>query len=263
MGFTDHDRDLTVDGQLYEALSGFTGTELHESLGMSVDNQELQGAIRSDRITEEDILSGDYDSAKVTLYRVNWADPTQFLEVKVGTLGEITRSDSYFKAEFRGFSHVLQQPQGRIYQYQCDVDLGSERCTVNLASYTYSGTVSALYDLRLFAISGTVAGLADNYVARGKLVWTSGANAGRAVEIKSHGSGTIEVWQEPVNPVAVGDTFTVTAGCDKQPKTCRDKYANFMNYQGFPYMPGSDYPIQYVKKDDTNQNGESLVNIFG
>ena len=33
LGFTDHDRDLTFDGTTFEAASGFTATEIRESVG--------------------------------------------------------------------------------------------------------------------------------------------------------------------------------------------------------------------------------------
>lgn len=268
LGFTDHDRNLTIDGVLYEALSGFTGSELHESIGLGTDNQDIQGAIRSDRITEEDILSGEYDNAEVVLYRVNWQNTADKVQIKVGTLGELTRSDSYFSAEFRGLAHYLQQPQGRIYQYACDVDFGSTRCQVNPALYRTTGIVTIVIDRRI--ISCTVAnntfGLNSGYFTRGKLKWASGLNNTHSIEVKSHGVSngviSLELWQEPPNLVTIGDTFSVEAGCDKQPKTCKDRYNNFINFQGFPYIPGPDFSMTYVNKDDPNYNGGSRVDIF-
>jgi uncharacterized phage protein (TIGR02218 family) len=253
---------------LYEALSGFTGSELHESLGLSTDNQDLQGALRSDKITEIDILSGEYDNAEVILYRVNWQDTADKIQIKVGTLGELTRSDSYFSAEFRGLAHYLQQPQGRLYQYSCDVDFGSEKCKVNAALYRTTGTVTVVVDERILrcTVANNTFGLSSGYFTRGKLQWASGPNNTRSIEIKAHSVSSgyifIELWQAPVNVMTIGNTFTLEAGCDKQPKTCRDKYGNFINFQGFPYMPGPDFATPYVNKDDPNYNGGSRVNIF-
>ena len=42
-------------------------------------------------------------------------------------------------------------------------------------------------------------------------------------------------------PSHLGDTFTVTAGCDKQFATCQAKFANAVNFRGFPHMPGNDF----------------------
>lgn len=266
LGFTDHDRNLSFDSVTFEALSGFTGSEVHESLGLSVDNLDVQGAIRSDKIREVDILAGLYDDAQITIYRVNWANTSQRVLIKAGSLGELTRSDAYFRAEVRGMAHYLQQPQGRLFQFSCDADLGDDRCTVNLASFTATGTVSQVLEERLFRATGTVAAQVTDFFSRGKLTWNTGPNIGRAIEIKAHalaaGICSIEIWQEPVDTIVVGNTFTISAGCDKQPKTCRDRFANFVNYRGFCYMPGNDYTTSYVNRDDTNQDGGSRGNPF-
>jgi uncharacterized phage protein (TIGR02218 family) len=82
----------------------------------------------------------------------------------------------------------------------------------------------------------------------GKLSFTSGANAGRAAEVKRHAvSGgpitfevTIELWQAMSEAVASGDGFSITPDCDKNFATCRDRFANAANFRGFPYMPGND-----------------------
>ena len=45
-------------------------------------------------------------------------------------------------------------------------------------------------------------------------------------------------------PIAAGDTFAVTAGCDKRFATCRDRFANAVNFRGFPHIPGNDFVVQ-------------------
>jgi uncharacterized phage protein (TIGR02218 family) len=42
-------------------------------------------------------------------------------------------------------------------------------------------------------------------------------------------------------------TFTVTAGCDKTHHTCRAKFANIINFRGFPHMPGNDFLTAIVR----------------
>jgi uncharacterized phage protein (TIGR02218 family) len=45
--------------------------------------------------------------------------------------------------------------------------------------------------------------------------------------------------------IAVGDTFTVTAGCDKRFATCVQKFDNAVNFRGFPHIPGNDFVMSY------------------
>ena len=246
LGFTDHDRNVSFDGVTYEAASGFTASEIHESVGLNVDNLDVSGAIRSDRLSADDLTAGMFDDAGVAIFRVNWSDPDQRVLVRAGSLGEVRRAGQAFTAEVRGLAHYLQQPSGRLFQYGCDADLGDVRCgvDVNSPAYMASGTVSELISSRVFVVSGIEA-YGDGWFRHGKVKFTSGANAGREIEIKRHddnGSGArIELWQSPSRPVTTGEGVTLSAGCDRTLATCRTKFANVVNYRGFPHMPGNDF----------------------
>jgi uncharacterized phage protein (TIGR02218 family) len=58
------------------------------------------------------------------------------------------------------------------------------------------------------------------------------------------------LWQPFAHAIEPGDAFTVTAGCDKQFTTCRTKFANAVNFRGFPHMPGPDYILAVAKPGD-------------
>ncbi len=72
LGFTDHDRDLEFDGTIFEASSGFSASEIREQVGLSVDNLEVTGALISDRLSEIALSAGDFDDARIEIFRVNW-----------------------------------------------------------------------------------------------------------------------------------------------------------------------------------------------
>lgn len=259
-GFTDHDRNVTFAGMTYEALSGFAASDIESSLGLSVDNLEASGALSSLALNEADLAAGRFDNATVAIWLVNWSDPAQRVLVKAGNLGEVRRGETAFTAEIRGVSHLLNQPMGRLFQYACDAQLGDARCGLDLANPAYSASalVTGAVDNRVFDASGIEA-FADNWFTRGRLVWTSGVNAGRGGDVKRHRAGSpdhrIELWQPMAGPVGVGDQFTLTAGCDKQFATCRAKFANAVNFQGFPHMPGNDFVLSYARAGDAGNDG--------
>ena len=61
----------------------------------------------------------------------------------------------------------------------------------------------------------------------GKLVWTSGLNAGRAMEIKAYSPGLIVLQAAMPYPIAVGDTYTAAPGCGKRIlEDCAARYGN-------------------------------------
>lgn len=243
-GFTDHDRDLTFDATTFEAAAGFSASEIRDSLGLAVDNLDVSGALSSAHLADADLTAGFYDDAKVEIFRVNWQNPAERVLMRTGSLGEVKRAGSIFQAEVRGLAHYLQQPSGRLFQYSCDADFGDGRCKVNaeLSAYKAGGTVSVVDSARRFTASG-LASFANGWFTHGLLTFTSGAADGQAIEVKQHtksGSlATLELWQPARLPLLSGATFTIRAGCDKQISTCTNKFANAVNFRGFPHMPGN------------------------
>jgi uncharacterized phage protein (TIGR02218 family) len=241
LGFTDHDAPVGFDATVYQAASGFTAGEVQSSLGLSVDNLSVMGALSSASLNEDDLAAGLFDDAAIEIWRVNWAAPDQRVLMRKGSLGEVRRGKTGFEAEVRGLAHLLNQPMGRVYAHGCDAKLGDAGCTVQLAPVQAS--VATCLDTRRFIAAG-LASFASGWFSAGKLAFTSGANAGQAMEVKRHtlagSTVAIELWQAMSQPIAPGDGFTVTPGCDKQFATCKTKFANAANFRGFPYMPGDD-----------------------
>ena len=263
LGFGDHDAPVTFDGLAYQAVCGFTASEVQSTLGLAVDNLTVMGALSSATLNEDDLAAGLYDNAAIEIWRVNWSSPDQRVLMRKGSLGEVKRGKTGFTVEVRGLAHILGQPVGRAYGYSCDADLGDVRCKLALANYTAAGTVVRVLDDRRFVVSGLSA-FAGGWFADGKLAFTGGANAGRAMEVKRHAvsgaSVTIELWQAMSKAVAAGDAFVISAGCDKQFVTCKSRYANQENFRGFPYMPGNDLVVSYPASSTPLDGGSRYGN---
>ena len=260
MGFTDHDRVLTFAGTTFEPESGFAAAEIRTGSDLSVDAQDAEGALSSDRITETDILDGRWDNALVELWRVNWQATGQRVLMRRGAIGELRRGRSSFVAEIRSLSHLLGQTVGRVFQGSCDAALGDARCRVDLddLAVTGSGQVGDLLRDRAF-IAARLEGFASGWFAFGSLTWTSGANAGRAAEIARHEAGggavILTLLEVPVREISPGDAFTIRAGCDKRLETCRAKFGNVVNFRGFPHIPGQDAITRYATPGSANDGG--------
>ena len=253
-GFTDHDRVLGFDGTSFESESGLVASEVRSGSDLSVDAQDAQGVLSSDRITETDILDGRWDNAEVEVWRVNWQDTSQRVLLRRGAIGQIRRGRLAFVAEVRSLAHVLGQTVGRTFQASCDAALGDPRCGINLESATFkgNGTVTDLLRDRAFLASG-IGAFADGWFSGGTVEWTSGANDGRLAEIMLHevssGIVTVTLLEAPVRPIAASDAFVIRAGCDKRAETCRGKFSNMVNFRGYPHIPGQDAMIRYATRD--------------
>ena len=258
LGFTDHDAVFTFDGTDFEPESGFAASEIRSESDLSVDAQDAEGVLTSDRITETDIIDGRWDAAQVELWRVNWADTSQRVLMRLGAVGQIRRGRMAFVAEVRSLAHVLNQTVGRAYQASCDAALGDGRCGIDLDAPAFrgSGTVLATIRDRGFVASG-LGTFATGWFASGALEWTSGGSTGRRAEVMMHevtDTGiTITLLEAPVRALGVGDAFVIRAGCDKRLETCRDRFANAVNFRGFPNIPGQDAVLRYASNGDANQ----------
>jgi len=259
-GFTEFDSDLVFAGITFSAASGFMASEVESSLGLAVDNLNVDGALSSDTINEEDLASGRYDNAEVELFWVNFEDTNQRIVLNKGNIGQVKRTEIAFSAELRSQAARLNQKTGRVYQKTCDAILGETRCGVSLAAFTSTATVTGISG-RLVTLTITSNNTQDFY-ALGKAEFTSGENTGLFYEVKRHDVGTvttIELWVNPTFPVLVGQTMNISAGCDKFHKTCNSKFANIINFQGFPYIPGNDVANSYVSSGSENDGGNLYV----
>ncbi|MGM0583807.1 MAG: DUF2163 domain-containing protein [Pseudomonadota bacterium] len=256
-GFTDHDRPLVFQGVIHAPDSGFAASELRAGSDLAVDAQEAEGVLSAETITETDILDGLWDHAAVQVWRVNWQDPSQRVLMRSGHLGQLRRGRAAFVAEVRSLSHALSQTVGRTFQHACDAALGDARCGVDREDPAFrgAGVVANVVSDRGFEASG-LGGFAAGWFAHGTLTWTSGANAGRTAEVEGHvlvgGVAAITLAEAPVRAIAAGDAFEVRAGCDKRLATCRDKFANVLNFRGFPHIPGQDAVIRYAGRGEGN-----------
>ncbi|MGM4927159.1 DUF2163 domain-containing protein [Tardiphaga sp. 619_E2_N8_5] len=247
-GFTDHDCDLVIGGVTYRAGTGLAASEATSRFDLSVDGGDIAGALDDDILTDADLAAGRYDAAQVETWLVDWSDTSLRVLTARGTLGEVKREGSAFIAELRGLAALLSQESGRLYTARCSADLGDGKCRINLAGWQGTGAVEALEGVSMFSASGLGA-FADDLFTAGRLTWTSGGNAGLAMEVKQHrvtpGHVRLSLWQAMAEPIAIGDAFTVTAGCDKTLATCRDRFGNVDNFRGFPDIPGNDFVMSY------------------
>jgi len=260
MGFTDHDRALAFEGITFRPDTGLSARAVAASTGLAVNNTEALGALSDTAISEADIEAGRYDGAEVRAWIVNWRDVAQRVEIFAGTLGEIRRSGGAFEAELRGLTDALNVPLGRVYQKSCSAVLGDAECGFDLDTpgYVSERPAEDVAEDRVFRFA-EMAGFAEDWFRHGVLTVTSGAAQGLRGLVKRDrmepGARIIELWHPLGARVAPGDALRITAGCDKRMQTCRFKFDNLLNFQGFPDIPGDDWVITDPSKSPRLDGG--------
>ncbi|MGK7652590.1 DUF2163 domain-containing protein [Roseovarius sp. B08] len=260
LGFTDHDCTLEFDGHVFRADTGLGAKALQQTTGLSVDNTEALGALSDTAITEDDIEAGRYDAAEVMAWLVNWANPEERQLQFRGTIGEIRRAGGAFEAELRGLTDLLNVPLGRVFQKPCSAVLGDAACGFDLTAPGYAAEVAVteIEDRRIFRLP-VLDGFAPEWFRHGVLRVQDGAATGLSGTIKrdvmlAH-ARQIELWHPLRADISSGDTVRIIAGCDKRTKTCRFKFDNYLNFQGFPDIPGDDWSISDPSREQRLDGG--------
>ncbi len=245
IGFTDHDRDLMIEGVLCHALAGFDGGEIENAIGARIDQAGFTAAFDDRTLTGADLASGRFDGADALFYRIDWRVPEHFILLWRGRLGAIRRGAHAFEAELVSLKTGLEHVVGRVYRRDCGAQLGDARCRVDVADprFRMAGEVIAVPAAGEIEVSG-LAEFAPGWFAGGTLIWETGANAGQSLFIRAErrkpDTALLTFSENAAGRIAIGDRFILTAGCDKRFETCRTKFANTPNFQGFPHMPGED-----------------------
>lgn len=181
MGFTDHDRDLMIDGVVCGAEAGWTRGVMESATG-AVGMVSIAGGLDHAAVTAEDLEAGLYDGATVDLFRVDWARPDLKVALWRGRLAKIRREGEAFTADLEGPLAALERVVGRTFGRNCDAELGDGRCGVDLSAF----------------------------------------------------------------PGAV---------CDRRWTTCVGTFANGVNFQGFPDIPGDDFLTASPVEGERNDGG--------
>lgn len=203
--FTDHDQNITFDGNIYEASSGYNRSAMDNKSGLPVDNLNILGFFDNDAITETDLRGGLFDFAEVRIGMVNYRDLTQGqMRMKRGKLGEVVYSEStgVFNTELRGLTQLYSQGALELYQSQCRADLGDARCKVPLSPDVMLPTTAYSSGTRLrgstllngessFTFLAHFDETADDQSAN-QAVATLGPEAALNTEISKFGAGSIE-----------------------------------------------------------------------
>jgi uncharacterized phage protein (TIGR02218 family) len=251
-GFTSGASSAVIDSVTYDATQGLDITGIVTSAGFAVDNLELTTLDDGTLFTAPDVLGGRWQNAAFLIFRYNWASVADGTEpIIAGTIGNVTLRRGSIVAELRGLQQYLQQPIGNVTTRTCRARFAdfptpnqNNLCRLSASDYIDDGEVTAVASRQTFTtdLPGISPEPAEDYYGEGILTWTSGANDGMRVKVKSYTVGGVVglMLPMPSDPV-IGDTFSIIAGCRKRlTEDCRDKFDNVLNLQGEPHLPGVD-----------------------
>jgi uncharacterized phage protein (TIGR02218 family) len=244
LGFTTHDRDLTIGHLAYRAAPGMLPSAITISDGFDADTLDVSGALTSEAITAEDLELGRWDGAAVTIFMVDWEQPQgEQVQLARGVLGDVSAYGEGFTAELRGPTAMLDRPVVEQTSPDCRAELGDKRCRVDMAGRVRVTRIVAAPSDEV--VEAAAASLEANAYGYGRLRWISGRNSGLESQVLSSAGPVLTLREPPPYPPAIGDLIEISEGCDKRFETCRIRFANSVNFRGEPYLPGMDLLTRY------------------
>lgn len=240
---TSADVAITWSGNTFAPRPLITRGKCRTIVGVEVDTLDVSvfpqpSELLSGVTWQQAARQGALDGAWLKVERAfvsAWPTVVGTLIAFYGRVGDVDVMRSAVTFQVRSALELLNIAMPRnLYQAVCLNTLYDAQCQAVKASFTVTGTVASGSTVSGFT---TALGQAAGQFEQGVLTSTSGANAGLKRTVKSFAGGVFTfVLPWPVAP-AVGDTFSVFAGCDKTQGTCSAKFANLAHFRGFPEIP--------------------------
>ncbi len=242
LGFTTHDGDLWFDGVLHRAVPGMMPSAIRRSADLEPDSAEVEGALSHESISSADLAAGRFDGARVAIGVVDWESLENHVLYR-GAIGSVTEEASKFTAQLFSRKAELQHDPVPRTSPTCRAAFCGPGCTLSAVRYTHRATVISA---QLNQNALTVSSATDPALfLGGTLRVCDGALAGQSAEIISV-SGSQLVLSSPLDEAPVAGTrLRLTEGCDRTIATCASRFANAINFQGEPYLPGNDMIARY------------------
>lgn len=246
--YTDSVRDLTINNQTYLSQPGFSTTALVLNNNGDIPTLDLTLPVGEELpVRPPEVLRGIWGNSRVT---IDYCDRDHVqagvMPVFEGLMGDAQMQEGQATFEVHGRLELMRSVLVETYGPTCRADLGDRRCRWPLLDHGRSGTVEQNSG------RGVIVTMLDyppnGYLDGGVIVWQSGDNAGFAQEVRqwTASSRRIAFWVMPRFGLKEGDEFTVYPGCNKQLSTCKNKFNNTANFQGEPYLPGSDLKLSFT-----------------
>lgn len=238
LGFITHDRDLWFGGLLHRAAPGLTPSAIRRTAGFTEEGADVEGALAHDCIAESDLAAGRYDGAEIAIGAVDWETREHAVFYR-GVIEGVSREGQTFAAELTSAKAALAIDPVPRSSPTCRALFCGPGCGLSPARYTRRAVVSGFEDGRV-----QFAAIDPALYVDGELRWLDGPQAGLTATILAAGATGLLLDRGP-DGVEPGMRALLREGCDHTVTTCAVRFANAANFQGEPFLPGTDLLAHY------------------
>ncbi|MFV0645794.1 MAG: DUF2163 domain-containing protein [Sphingomonadaceae bacterium] len=241
LGFTTHDRDLWFDGIWHRCAPGMTPSSISLSGELEDESGDISGVLSHDSITHNDLASGRYDGAQMSLGLVNW-ETCEHTIIFSGFIRAVSVSDGLFSAEIESLKALLEHEPVPHTSPGCRADFCGKGCGLSEARFTRDALVTD-YDQDAASVRVELAAPED-YIG-GKLRWVDGHNTGLTSTVLDVLNDALVLDAPLPVDLEAGMRVTLCEGCDHTLASCVSRFDNGVNFRGEPHLPGNDLLARY------------------
>ena len=238
LGFTMHARDLWFDGLLHRAAPGLTPSAIRRTTGFADEGADVEGALAHDCIAESEVASGRYDGATVAIGAVDWETLDNAIYYR-GTIEAIARESNGFTAQIASAKAALAIDPVPRSSPSCRARFCDTGCGLSPARFTMRAAVASVDDDRV-----VFEGIDPAPYHGGELRWRDGPLAGLPAHILA-ADETGLLLDRALAGIERGMIAFLREGCDHTVATCAARFGNAANFQGEPFLPGTDLLAHY------------------
>lgn len=243
-----HNASLTSGGETYvRGLNRQSILPIRYLTNGGVSNTGFVLVLNNDGsgLVEVDTLLGEYSRARVVISYAMYDDPSDVVAKFYGYVSDVEiAQERWAKIEVRSILGIAKRAIPVEITEECPAILGDTegffKCNVDMTLYTDTFEITSVTNGRVWNATYSSARDDGDYV-HGLVTFTTGNLAGQVLEVRRHVGSEIRTWLAATGPLPeVGDTGTITVGCDKRFATCVGTFDNGLNFQGYPWIVQAD-----------------------
>lgn len=200
--FTDHDRNLTVGGDLYKSATSVITSDEERENNIRSSNQDYFGFIDGLNVKLSDMLGHRYRGARVEQRLVDFRYPWLEYFYAVKRVGSIRFSGSTWIAKTESLSRSISMDKGGrflgVNSTSCPYRLGGKYCRASISSFIQTGVrVSSIITPKFSfqtATSTWVGAPENRFYAEGEFefIWAAAVVTGTITLSISPGAGSVK-----------------------------------------------------------------------
>jgi len=232
---TNYNEDIKIKDYKYVAESIFTYKSIEKCSELLTEKNEICGIICDKYFKRQDIINGKLNDAYIEIFLIN----TNHLDngkliLNQGYVSNIKIIDNKFIANISSLKNKFNHKITNSFSQNCRAKFCDQDCSLHEENYKFYGKISKVVSNNtLFDAERNEENFYFNF---GEITFISGNNTGLCFQVKNFKNGEIELNLPSIYKLAVGDAYSIIAGCDKNFSSCATKFNNALNFRGEPYI---------------------------